>query len=72
MDVQLALRALEELETGMKTLEFIRSATAKKLNSSFALLGVQALHDYLQGEVQLAQEAFATLAEELAARRESS
>lgn len=68
MDVHLALRALERVENGMKSLEFIRSATDKKLNSSFALLAVQALQDYLRGEVASAQEDFATLAAELSAR----
>ncbi len=69
MSTEQALKALNELEDGMKTTEFEMEMGNLKLNSSFALLGVEALETYLTGDVAGALDDFETLATEIAARR---
>ncbi len=68
MSIEQALNALGELEDGMKTTEFEMEMGNLKLNSSFALLGVEALEAYLAGDVAGALDDFETLATEIAAR----
>ncbi len=69
MTIDSALTILENLEKGMKTFEFGVETGRRRLNSSFALLAVQALQAYLRGEADDAQVDFDTLASELSARR---
>jgi hypothetical protein len=52
----------------MKDPDFEAALNSRKLNSSFALLAIEALQAYLQGNVDAAQAAFATLSDELNAR----
>ncbi|MGE5140493.1 MAG: hypothetical protein ACM3JD_13580, partial [Rudaea sp.] len=53
-----------------KTPEFEAEMGSLKLNSSFALLGVEALATYLAGDVNGALDDFETLATEIASRRQ--
>jgi hypothetical protein len=64
------LSQLGQVEKEMKTYEFLAGLSRRKLNSSFALLAIEALQDYLRGNVDAAQAALAELADELAVRRE--
>jgi hypothetical protein len=70
MKVDEALVLLGRLEKAMKAPEFEAALNSQKLNSSFALLAIEALQAYLQGDAEAAQSDFATLANELNARRE--
>ena len=67
MEVHAALSLLDELEHGMKGLQFSVSSAQRKINSSFAILAVQALRRYLRGEVSEAHARFSALADELTA-----
>jgi hypothetical protein len=70
MQLDEALSLLGRLEKSMKAPQFEAALNSQKLNSSFALLAIEALQAYLQGDVDVAQSAFATLADELSARQE--
>jgi hypothetical protein len=70
MQLDEALSLLGRLEKAIKAPQFEAALNSQKLNSSFALLAIEALQAYLQGDVDVAQSAFATLADELSARRE--
>ncbi len=70
MQLDEALSLLGRVEKAMKAPQFEAALNSQKLNSSFALLGIEALQAYLQGDVDVAQSAFATLADELSTRRE--
>ncbi len=63
-----ALAVLEDLERGMKSYEFGVEMGHAKLNDSFALLAVQALQEYLRGDVGQAAADWANLADEIRAR----
>ncbi len=71
MRVSRALDLLKEVEDGMKTPEFESALSSRRLNSSFALLGVQAVAAYLRGNTGEAIEDFDTLAAEIAVRRQA-
>jgi hypothetical protein len=68
MTVPEVLALLEQAEREMKTYDFGVSMAQRKLNSSFALLAVQATTRYLLGEQGEAAADFATLADELRSR----
>ncbi len=72
MTIEAALTLLAELEKGIKTYEFGVQSYKKKINSSFALVMVQALQSYLDGRVDEAQADLTLLAEEMAARKKRS
>lgn len=65
-----ALSLLARVETLMKEPPFEAELNTRKANVSFALLAIEGLQAYLQGDVDDAQSCFATVAEEISARRE--
>jgi hypothetical protein len=70
MQIDEALRLLGRLEKAMKAPQFEAALNRQNVNSSLALLAIEALQAYLHGDVVVAQLDFATLADELRARRE--
>ena len=70
MKIDDVLTALQQTEKEMKGYEFGIETGRRKINSSFALLAIQALQAYLRGEVDDAQADFETLAAELSARQQ--
>ncbi len=71
MTIDGALSVLVNLEKEMKGYQFEAESSERRVNLSFALLALNALEAYLQGQQGVAQLQFETLAEELAARQHS-
>jgi hypothetical protein len=60
---------LDDLEFLLKAGEVIEILSSKGVNASLALVGVQGLRSLLRGDKAAAEDDFATLAEEMRARR---
>lgn len=60
--------ALADLETLLKNGDVVGDLTERGINASLALLSVDALRNYLQGNKAQAAEDFATVADEIGGR----
>jgi hypothetical protein len=70
MTIEDVLAQLDDLERAMKAPPFEATLNRQNLNLSFALLAVEGLRAYLQGDITEAQDTFATLTDELSLRRQ--